>query len=1050
MPQLRHTPRDQQHPPSVVTWSGTGLLPISTIRNASTVVRLISRWPYVTLGASCPVLADTRRPAPLRTPSLRAMAKSAIRPATVDLSVIVHELAALLPSAGSDNAIQGKAPTVLALARGCQRSGRELLTEAIMAIGRRKGRTSGEDGRAHKHDFSYQVVSEALSQLYGDSAADKNLTDRRVAVAEKLDTGHTAQTGKRNTPRLLNELAAAIVELASSPNNNRPAQSARLREDERASYTRLRQMGRWLRAWPDDVDANANLAREALELLTTIVDPESLAREPVPSSLDTSVFLAAAPLDLGGIEIELLAEVEGGRAFEEKPRLRELDELASRAHTGLVLRIVPSSVCPAPDTDVTFLDFVRRYGLLVAPLELDQLVMGSVTLEDLVALKLFRGLAEGRPARDFAVDPHILGLDDRDVRVLRPASKVLEELPFSDSPIRHPDLDEAASRLRADQHVLITGASSSGKSTLILQLAEELLEEPGSREVLYVNFGETPLATAVVARDILFRYPANTVILVDDLQSYPGGADLILGVASIRQASRLAQGAGLTVAAATWREFANHAYSMLAGVFTIAISPRQLSATMSRRFGGGAITTEESRAIAERYGNDLHLLRLALQLARREGPDFLAEASEARLAKAFLSKVANDVDINGDDLERALLVLSALGQFDISAPRRFLAHAAGIEQSILDRLVRANYGRVQGVFMRLGHRSLCAIVAVELSNRSAWERLAQRGSFSTTEELVTGYLESLPGVDAIGALRAICARATFRETAALDEASRQVVHVWSCFNSLIERIRRQQVEDPTWGNTPSSAMYACQAFSAVGQLDMAAASRAFLRDVWQVDAHGELRIDLSHLSTRDDFVKIGALMKTLSGDEVDRFHSTWVAGLCLTAEASGGDADRLGKLVDAVWQWRRASGGFFPEGVPWVTARMLMAMGAAGETVHTSTAVRQTADWLLKPTQEGGACDAGTWPGGTNGWNTRLEATSMVLVALAAVGIEHDDRRLQPAIYYVRGKRAEWTANGRELDGALALRALLAFHVEWSDVADVATELASRAIDEAL
>ena len=52
--------------------------------------------------------------------------------------------------------------------------------------------------------------------------------------------------------------------------------------------------------------------------------------------------------------------------------------------------------------------------------------------------------------------------------------------------------------------------------------------------------------------------------------------------------------------------------------------------------------------------------------------------------------------------------------------------------------------------------------------------------------------------------------------------------------------------------------------------------------------------------------------------------------------------------------------------------------------------------------------------------------------------------------YYVRGKRAEWTANGRELDGALALRALLAFHVEWSDVADVATELASRAIDEAL
>ncbi|HEU0132992.1 MAG TPA: AAA family ATPase [Mycobacteriales bacterium] len=955
----------------------------------------------------------------------------------------------LISSAGSEAAIKAKATTLLHLAETSGRTGRGLLLDSIDHLGRRAGTTSGEDGKSHKYDFAYGIVAEALRQLFGDDAAHKTLTQRREGVAVKLGTGSSGQTGKRNTSRLLALLASAIVEVASSPRKRLPPSRGKVESGKDREYARLRDAGRWQRTWSADAEANASLAREALLLLDSIIYPHTPPRTPLTSALDSRVLLGPAPLEVGGIEIEVVAEAEGRLAFEEAPRLRELEELAPRARTGLVLRLVPSSVCPPPSGDMGFLEFVRRYGVLVAPQELDQLVTGAIALEDLVALKLFRGLAEGRPARDFAVDTQNVNVPEASYSVLRPAAKVLEELPFSDSPIRHPHLDEAAARLRADQHVLITGASSSGKSTLILQLAEELLEEPSARDVLYVNFGETPMATAAVARDILFRYSAATVILVDDLQSYPGGADLILGVASLRQASRLDQGAGLTVGAATWREFGSHASGMLTGVFTISISPRQLSATMARRFSGGGITPEDGRAIAERYGNDLHLLRLALQLARTEGPDFLGEAPEGRLAQAFLSDVSNNVDIAEDELERTLLVLAALGQFDISAPRRFLAQAARIDQHILDALVRANYGRVQGVFMRLGHRSLCAILATELSNGGAWNRLAQHGPYKTTEALVTGYLESLPGVDAIGALRAICARATFRDTSALDEASQQVVHVWTCFNSLIDRIMRQQTADPTWGHTPSSAMYACQALAAVGRLDMASSSRAFLRDVWRVGPAG-LHIDLSHLSTRDDFVKIGSLMETLSDEEVDQFHATWVAGLCLTAEASVGDADRLGKLVEAVWDWCLPSGGFFPESVPWVTARILMAMGAAGETVHTSEAARKSADWLLKPVKDGGACENGIWPGGTHGWNSDLEATSMVLAGLAAVGVDQDDRRLHPGVAYVRERRNEWTASGKELDGALAMRALLAFHVEWTEVADAAAELASRAIDEAL
>lgn len=62
------------------------------------------------------------------------MAKSSTPPLRDDLSTLVDELAALLPSAGSDAAFKAKAPNLLALAQGCKRSGRELLVDLSVAL----------------------------------------------------------------------------------------------------------------------------------------------------------------------------------------------------------------------------------------------------------------------------------------------------------------------------------------------------------------------------------------------------------------------------------------------------------------------------------------------------------------------------------------------------------------------------------------------------------------------------------------------------------------------------------------------------------------------------------------------------------------------------------------------------------------------------------------------------------------------------------------------------------------------------------------------------
>ncbi len=973
------------------------------------------------------------------------------------LEALARELEALVESAASESAISLEAPTLRTIAEEMDPAvePRVLLLRGIGHLSQRPGLST--DGK--KFEYHFHQIARALEALFGEGEETK-LTDRREAAAKALGS-YSYKTGERNTPRLCRHLANAILDVAGVQPVEGFTTSAPANESV-VAYQVARGSGLGAaRRWAEDDDQSLTIARTAVGALQTLCVPDLTLASTEPSSRDDRVIQSASHMALGAIDIEIVAEGLGASAFEGGSRLRELLEIAEIPGTPLVLRLLPSPVCPTPRGRPPFLEFVRRWGLLIAPLEVDALVAGDISLPDLIALKLYRGIAEGRPVEDVEIELTRLREYSKQPRhhQLRPADQVLSALPVDPS-VPHPKLPRLVDRIRGGVDVLVVGQSSSGKSTLIVQIAEALAEE---MPVLYLNFGETPVVSPHTVHELLFGIEDRTVLLVDDLQSFPSGAEIILGSVALRKEIRPHDERTLTIGASTWREYSQRANEALPGVQAITVSPRDLGTQLTQRFGG-SLSAEQRRFLADKFGEDLHLLRLALQLhsgaAAQDAADSMATASE--IAVAFLQRVRSNVSLPDDVLERALLVLSALGRYDIAASRQFIARAAQIDQSHLDSLLAANVGRLQDSFMRLGHRSLCTILADELEQMGAWGRLADAGGVRTSDEVVTSYLESLPAGPAIASLRAICARARFDETQALDRRAQQIVQIWSAFDALVERVTAQQLADPTWGSTPSSCMYACEAFAAVGDPGRALDSLGFLREVCTVTNTG-VTIDLARLSTSDDFQLIREKIETVEtvrevpltphGDvvpDIDRFHSTWVAGLWLTAEAAIGDSQRTRELVSAFERMRLPSGAFYPESVPWVTARALMALGAAGRTIDTSDAVRSATAWLLTSAEAGGPCRGGVWYPGTGGWNSIVESTAMVLAALGAVGFDDSDRRLRPGMRLIEEKRDSWMEPTNDLDGALAIRSLLETGTPWEVVADDAVELSTRSLDDAL
>lgn len=260
-------------------------------------------------------------------------------------------------------------------------------------------------------------------------------------------------------------------------------------------------------------------------------------------------------------------------------------------------------------------------------------------------------------------------------------------------------------------------------------------------------------------------------------------------------------------------------------------------------------------------------------------------------------------------------------------------------------------------------------------------------------------------------------------------------------------LERQSAADATWGDNTASACFAAVVHFSLGQMDVGTQVLEHVRARWDYGDGSALPVNRDkQTADRVDFDEIVAAMRTedevtehsIRADAIDsdRFHRTWALGLLLGIEGAAPVADeaRLAILKHAAAATQEANGAFYPGRVPWITARVVLGMVSLGESIHTSEVVKRAVSWLRnrRPT---GAFDGGFWRSGTGVWNTDVMTTSMVVLALVGAGVSPAAAEVKAGMQFLLARRADWTRDGGEIDGALTLEAGLAVSPQWQEFA---------------
>lgn len=809
-----------------------------------------------------------------------------------------------------------------------------------------------------------------------------------------------------------------------------------------------------------DAQMRGGIMRSAMEGLAAMLDPEfaPAIHESADGVLSVSRFIIYRDarfhvLGLAG-ETPLMPLL-----------LREAQDKARETITLCIL--------PRPDLELvtlrkpTSID-VRTGVFAVYPSDVEALASREVTIEQLLEYKLFRRLIAERPDSETQfIDRLFLeygcGQPNRQ-NFLAPLDNAITARAETESDwVEHPLLAQVDATAERHRHSLLFGYSSSGKSVLAFQVGRR--REAAGWRVGYLNLSDEVAWPAGLVQNFLFgdsietpkwiRNPSSQLVIADDLQSRPPVARLLLGVASL--AHRVRDRARPVILGVSWKEFAREAAQFCPDAAPVPIHAKLVRDELLEKYAR-QIDPDAVNTIAQEIGDDLYLLRLALGVTARQK----SAASKADVAEdIWQQRVPNDGhELLPSAARRVALLTAAIGQFDIHLPLDFLQQTARVDTRLLTQLMDSRLLRRVGDRVTLGHRSLCALIAWWLNESGAWRDLGEVGGPRDLTSAVLVYLKASGTTAMADALRALVARAGFKDREDLSQRAVALMDVWRVFDAVVERVERQQAADATWGSTPSSAVFVTTLLSEIGKPELATPSLDFLRSHWR-ESNGRLEIDTSGLSTLVDFEIIKKRMldedvkNTPPKDcesaleiDIDRFHKTWLAGLILGAESVAAaptiPRDRLAALVER--EQVKATGAFYPHRVPWCTARVILGLAACGRSIENSSVVKWAIDWLLRDRHSGGARENGYWRSGTGDWNTAVEATALVILAAVKSGVDPADTRLLDGRKYLLAEREKWAG----LDGAVAVEALLVSGSKWQDLANDTARLSQRALDQSL
>lgn len=598
--------------------------------------------------------------------------------------------------------------------------------------------------------------------------------------------------------------------------------------------------------------------------------------------------------------------------------------------------------------------------------------------------------------------------------------------------VPNPQLSSLLRLMESEQFVVLEGQSSSGKTTLLSQLVQNLSYE--EKNPIWIDFSEIGYNVLSAIRQI--DSDKANIIIVDNAQASP------IDLSVLAQTFELLvepMGIEVKVIVATWPSGTELAKSLFDGAVVLVTDPSSMINTITKSLSSDA-QPESIEKVARLAGGDCLVASI---LAENLGAKDMSEA----LQKSVLKNVFLHARPTKQD-KAVAYILTALGQFEIPVTLGFLSLVLG--KPVDDVGERLRLRQVQNR-VSLGHRTFCYLAMASLLK----EMPNLSKTYGSSSDIALRYIRALGDRDLLGVLSRLdlSSRDVGSQTGS-DVDQGMLVQLWEAFNLLKARLIRLAELDPTFKDNIASAVFASTVLAHVAEPTWEKVAE-YVRGRWKPRASQGLVTDSGKPSAeRNDFDAIITAMN--EGDpysesfgfweapddiDKDKFHRSWLVSLLLLFEgtAIGRDNKRVRKLKDFAESNITPSGAFYPQRVTWVTASNLRGYASLGLKIGSEQVLEEAFLWLKQSAPTGPLLDDSYWAHGTGHWNTEYQTTAMCLAALVEIGVPTTDPTIANARDFLLEKRSDWIASEKsaitsaiQIGRVDVINSLIKVGVDWS------------------
>lgn len=391
--------------------------------------------------------------------------------------------------------------------------------------------------------------------------------------------------------------------------------------------------------------------------------------------------------------------------------------------------------------------------------------------------------------------------------------------------------------------------------------------------------------------------------------------------------------------------------------------------------------------------------------------------------------------VRTEDLEqlRLVYILSVLGTYEFETPLPFIKNIGKFD---LNSIVTA---KVVDESIFLAHRKISNFLARYIEDRYGNGLLERK-------EIIKRYINYIDSSRKWKALLHLIG-----ENKESDILS--VSPIWNLMYEIQENLREQTSLDPSWNNTPSSMYFVISTACMLGVVDEYKDVIQALCSNFTITMNNQINISYDRLKTTFDFVKIRERMieedkqnEPLyeSGEKLnlEDIHRNWLFGLLIGMKnplISLGYSQLMSLVEIELLKSQNEQGYWYPQRVPWVTARILIGLAEAGYSIKDEH-VRNGLNYLLSMIRED------CWEANTGGWNNVYETSSLCLEALIKCGMDCSDSRVQRVVSFLLSHAKEWMSENSEIDGATTACSLIKIQGIQPELLNYINQLTTRNI----